>query len=115
ARENHRLAQSGGAFAARRDALAAEREQLGQAIGEAEAEVRALCEGLLPFALAAGLCRKLRAQLISERAVLRWEAHEAALRDRLAQAKAGLAAAMFPPGQPPKLSPADQTALRGRT
>ena len=114
AREKHKLAQSGGAFAVRRDSLIAEKDQLGRTISDAEAELRASCEGLLPFTLAAGLCRELQAQLIAEQAILRWQAHEAALRERLDHVKARLGQSLFPPGQPPELSGKHQSAVQGR-
>lgn len=89
-REEGRLAQAGGVFARRREGLIAERDQLLQAIADAESEVRGLCEGLLPFMLAGGLCGTLRSQLRAEREVTRWQIYEATLRDRLRVVKADL-------------------------
>lgn len=89
-REEGRLAQAGGVFARRREGLIAERDQLLQAAADAEGQVRELCEGLLPFMLAGGLCGMLRSQLRAEREVTRWQIYEATLRDRLAKVRTEL-------------------------
>jgi DNA sulfur modification protein DndD len=99
-REEGRLAQAGGVFASRREGLIAERDQLLQAIADAEGEVRELCEGLLPFMLTGGLCGTLRSQLRAEREVTRWQIYEATLRDRLRVVKADIDAAVRSIGPP---------------
>lgn len=114
AREEGRLAQAGGVFASKREGLLAERDQLLQSIADAEAEVRELCEGLLPFMLAGGLCGVLRSQLRAEREVTRWQIYEATLRDRLRVVKADIAAAAQSFGPPAATTGSEQDTFPDR-
>lgn len=114
AREEQKLALSGGAFASKRASLLAEKEQLGKSLGEVEGEVRVLCEGLLPFLLAPELCRDLKAQLMAEREVVRWRAHEIALRGRLDEIKTGIDETLFPPGEDNRIAASARVGIRQR-
>lgn len=72
--QEHRLAAAGGSYAERRPHLQERRAVLGQEIEALQKELREMCEGLLPFALAPGLCRALNERLAHEADV----AHNAA-------------------------------------
>jgi DNA sulfur modification protein DndD len=95
-REKQRLARMGGTFAAKREALEAEQTHLKEAIREAEAELRESCEGLLPFLLCSLLCHTLNQQLAAEGKIQQWMAHEATLKDRLADLKKAAKDMLFP-------------------
>ena len=61
-----RLSSSGGTYAQRRPQLIERREAIAGEIETLERELRELCEGLLPFALAPALCRQLETRLSFE-------------------------------------------------
>lgn len=115
AREERKLTQIGGAYVNRRDKLQLEKESLKATIGECETEIRQLCEGLLPFLLAGGLCRDLQAQLSSEQAITRWRNVEANLKDRVAKLKSSLNKTLFPQGKSTGLSVDIRTNVINRT
>ena len=114
ARAKQKLSKAGGAYANRRESLDAERVQLKHSIEEAEAEIRTLCEGVLPVVLAADLCHELRRQMLAEREVLRWGVHEAALCEKLGEIKSGVGRALFPPGESNEIPAATRKVLRQR-
>lgn len=61
-----RLSSSGGTYAQRRPQLIERREAIAGEIEALARELRELCEGLLPFALAPALCRQLETRLSFE-------------------------------------------------
>lgn len=63
------IAAEGGGYAKRRDALVRKREEAKAKINAAEASIRQLCTGLLPFALASKLLSDLRSQIQNEQHV----------------------------------------------
>jgi DNA sulfur modification protein DndD len=83
--------------------LKAEREQLQQSIKDAEAAIRELGEGLLPFTLAAGLCQAFHEQLRAEGALQRWLAHESLIEGRVNALKADVESTLFPAKDSSKL------------
>ncbi len=113
-REEKKLANSGGVFASRREALLAERNQIRLTIKELESEVRNLAEGLLPFVMSANLCRTLKTQLSGEKQILNSRASESAFRERLDRAKSGIDEVIFPSGQDEGLSKSVRKRLRQR-
>jgi DNA sulfur modification protein DndD len=66
ARVENKLASQGGIFARGRERLIQEHATLKERITQNEGTIRDLCAGLLPFALAPYLCRRLREQLSLE-------------------------------------------------
>lgn len=54
-----KLSASGGTYAQRRPQLLEQRDSVKEKIQQLEHDLRELCEGLLPFALAPALCQQL--------------------------------------------------------
>jgi DNA sulfur modification protein DndD len=65
-RIEHQIASEGGGFARNREKLIQGEAGFRARIDTQEAAIRELCAGLLPFALAPGLCSQLRHQLLKE-------------------------------------------------
>src|SRR5262249_55174661 len=79
ARAEQAIASEGGGFAKRREGLIKKREEARAALKVLEGNVRQLCGGLLPFALAPGLMRELRRQLVTEQGLQAADAGRAML------------------------------------
>jgi DNA sulfur modification protein DndD len=90
------IAREGGVFANQYESLKSEREQLNGLIREAEDEVRDACEGLLPFTLAAPLCRQLSKQLLSEEKLQGWQGQSRLLKRRVDKLVRRLDEELFP-------------------
>jgi DNA sulfur modification protein DndD len=104
ARQEQRLARAGGVFAKQREALKAERQQLDEAVKEAEGEIRVLAESLLPFTLAPRLCLALREQLEAEDKLQGWQTHQALLQTRIERMKGSAEETLFPEAQGERIS-----------
>jgi DNA sulfur modification protein DndD len=116
ARQQQQLAQVGGGFATQRQRMESQREHIIQMIGEAEDQIRTLCEGQLPFVLASKLCHELHHQLEAERVLQQWQGQANAFRDRLAVVSQRIEKVIFP-SQLSKQVPApirDEVARRVR-
>jgi hypothetical protein len=100
AREEQGLARAGGAFANRRQALQAERDQLQEQVKGAEADLRELSESFLPFTLVSPPCRLLQGQLQAEAKVQAWHAQEALIQSRLGSMRSTIEATLFPEDEP---------------
>lgn len=98
ARNESKLAKEGGAFANKREALKAEKKQLLDTIGGLENHIRNSCEDLLPFTLAAPLCRALRDQLLTEETLQSWQSHERHLKEKTEELRGSLGERLFPAG-----------------
>ena len=104
-RQEQRIVQEGGEYAAQREALKRRLVQLDEKILHVEDRIRELCAGLLPFALAPELCRSLKEQLRREQEKQQWEAFRAQWEQvlpELAQAFFGAQVWEGMPSLPPK-------------
>jgi DNA sulfur modification protein DndD len=61
-----RLSSSGGSFVRNRESLLKEEQQIAAEISQIRSSLRELCGGLLPFALAPTLCKRLKVSLMQE-------------------------------------------------
>ncbi len=95
-RTESRLAKEGGAFFAKREALAAEKNQLLETVKELENDIRHSCEDLLPFTLAAPWCRVLRDQIVAEETLQSWQSHEQHMKERIDRLRGSLDDQLFP-------------------
>jgi DNA sulfur modification protein DndD len=95
AEQERKLRSEGGTYAERRPKLKERLSDIEPEMREAAEEFEALCEGLLPFALAPSLCRDLRDRLDNEEATQRqkiadeiWEERKQEVEERLANQSA---------------------------
>lgn len=93
---NQKLSRTGGSYASERDALKSEQAQLKHSIDDIERQIREACSDLLPFTLSAPLCIALRDQLVAEKTLQDWNAHQKLLHDQVDEAKQTLESTLFP-------------------
>lgn len=113
-RQEQRISAEGGHFAAQREQLQERRGRLDAAIAQIEAELRQLCAGLLPFALAPGLVQALGEQLHREEEYQRWQATAELLSKQGGKLEAKLHSSAFWDELGTQLSEPQQAALSAK-
>ena len=80
--QEEEITREGGGYARQREDLKIEQAKLNQVISDLERQIQEACGGLLPFALAALLCKQLRTRLIAEAEIEAWDSAHKALKER---------------------------------
>ena len=83
--QEDKIAKEGGSYANQREKLKIQQARLSQRISDLEKRLRNACAELFPFAIAASLCEKLRAQLIKEAEIGQRDSAYRALEDLIKQ------------------------------
>ena len=80
--QEEQIAKEGGGYARQREDLKTEQAKLIQSISDLEKQIQEACSGLIPFALAASLCKRLRTRLTKEAEMEAWDSARKVLKER---------------------------------
>jgi DNA sulfur modification protein DndD len=81
--QRQRVKSEGGDYAERRNTLEKRRQELDQAIDTQQKSIQQLADGIVPFAAAPGMCRKVRDRLALEAQYQQWQTSQALIDEQL--------------------------------